>query len=259
MKARIYLNNEHYLAGITLKDETEPEKGNMALHTCENSPDIIDNRRKAAAFLNCSLNDFVCCGQTHSSHYRRVTSQDKGKGAACTDTAIQDTDALYTNDPGLLLCCFTADCVPVIFYDEITGWAGVVHSGWKGTIQEITCKVLSHMILVEHCRPDGVRVYIGPSISCEKFEVDKDVSLLFQGLGYADEWIGYHEVTGKYHIDNQMIVKKQCELQGVRPDHIMLDRTCTYQSSEGFSYRQDKSCGRHMSFIMKKAGAKKVE
>ena len=31
------------------------------------------------------------------------------------DTAISNTDALYTLEPNLLLCSFTADCVPVIF------------------------------------------------------------------------------------------------------------------------------------------------
>ena len=43
----------------------------------------------------------------------------KGLGSYQSDTAIADTDALYTYEPNLLLCSFTVDCVPVIFYNEV--------------------------------------------------------------------------------------------------------------------------------------------
>ena len=58
------------------------------------------------------------------------------------DTAIPDTDALYTYEPNLVLCSFTADCVPVIFYNEVNGLIGVIHSGWQGTVKEITSEAL---------------------------------------------------------------------------------------------------------------------
>ena len=62
----------------------------------------------------------------------------------------------------------------------------------------------------------------------------------------------YNGQTLKYHIDNQQTVKKQCELAGIPAEQITIDRTCTYVSTDGFSYRQDKQVGRHLSFIMKK-------
>ena len=61
-----------------------------------------------------------------------------------------------------------------------------------------------------------------------------------------------NEETHKYHIDNQLTVKKQCELAGIPTDQITIDPTCTYVSPIGFSYREDKKSGRHMSFIMRK-------
>ncbi len=56
----------------------------------------------------------------------------------------------------------------------------------------------------------------------------------------------------KYHIDNQQTVKRQCELAGIPANQIQLDETCTFLSPDGFSYRQDKQAGRHLSFIMRK-------
>jgi copper oxidase (laccase) domain-containing protein len=93
---------------------------------------------------------------------------------------------------------------------------------------------------------------IGPAISQERFEVDRDVCDRFKALGYADEWISFHEKTGKYHIDNQLTVKRQCELQGIPAANILIDRTCTYSSSDCFSHRRDKICGRHLTFILRK-------
>ena len=45
MKTEIYLDNEKFIAGITMKDPNELEQGNMALHTCLNSEDVIKNRK----------------------------------------------------------------------------------------------------------------------------------------------------------------------------------------------------------------------
>jgi len=43
-------------------------------------------------------------------------------------------------------------------------------------------------------------------------------------------------------------------LAGIPAEQIVIDRTCTYLSSDGFSYRDDRACGRHLSFIVRKDG-----
>lgn len=252
MKTEIYVNNEKFIAGMTLKDKAELENNNMALHACKNPDNIIRNRKKLAASLQHELSDFVCATQTHSANFHRVTHDDKGLGAERMDTAIADTDALYTYEPNLVLCSFTADCVPVIFHNEVNGLIGVIHSGWQGTVKEITSKLFEHLTQVERCNPSDFHVQIGAALSQEKFEVDEDVYLKFKALGYADEFMYYNDDTHKYHIDNQLTVKKQCELAGIPSERITIDRTCTYIDPAGFSYREDRQCGRHLSFVARK-------
>jgi len=252
MKTNIYVNSERFIAGMTAKDATELENNNMALHACDNPDHVLENRKKLAASLDYELENFVCANQTHSSNFHRVTLADKGRGAKRLDTAIADTDALYTYEPNLLLCSFTADCVPVIFYNEVNGLIGVIHSGWQGTVKEISLNVFEHLTQVERCNPSDFHIQIGAALSQEKFEVDEDVYLKFNSLGYADEFMYYNKQTHKYHIDNQLTVKKQCELAGIPAKRITIDRTCTFLSPDGFSYRQDKQSGRHLSFIMRK-------
>lgn len=238
--------------GTTLKDQEEPEQNNMALHVCEKVDNVLNNRLKLASFLNCDVEDFVCANQTHSANVHHVTVEDKGRGARSVDDAISNTDALYTYEPNTLLCTFTADCVPVIFYNETTGLIGVIHSGWQGTIKEITLKVFDHLINNEQNDPNDIKVILGPAISQDQFEVDEDVYKKFKDLGYADEFIYFKDETNKYHIDNQQTVKKQCELVGIPSKNVKVDLTCTFHHPDGFSYRENKKSGRHLSFIMKK-------
>lgn len=235
-----------------MKDDAELEHNNMALHACENPDYIVENRKKLATSLHCELHNFVCANQTHSANFHRVTLDDKGRGAEQMDTAITNTDALYTYEPNLVLCSFTADCVPVIFYNEVNGLIGVIHSGWQGTVKEISLKLFEHLTQVEQCNPSDLHVQIGAALSQENFEVDEDVYLKFQDLGYADDFMYTNDHTHKYYIDIQQTVKKQCELAGIPAEQITIDQTCTYVSLDGFSYRQDKQSGRHLSFIMKK-------
>ena len=249
---RIYLNNDQFISGITMKDDNMPENYNMALHACQNPADIITNRTQLSYLLKVPLDYFVCANQTHSDHFHKVTNADKGRGTVNLETAIPNTDALYTYEPNLVLSSFTADCVPVIFYNEVAGLTGVIHSGWQGTVKEITTKLFEHLITVEQCRPNDFQVQIGPALSQEKFEVDEDVYLKFKDLGYAAAFISYQEKTGKYHIDNQQTVKAQCERVGIPTEQILIDETCTFINPEGFSYREDKESGRHLSFIMRK-------
>ncbi len=255
MKVKFYRNDDCFSVGVTLRDRTEPEENNMALHSCMEPELVLLNREKLSGLLDCSPGSFVGAHQIHGSNFYRVEAADKGRGAFAADNSIADTDALYTYEAGLVLCCFTADCVPVIFLSESNGVIGVIHSGWAGTVQEITLKVFRHLIRAEDCDPGSFRVYIGPAISQKRFEVDGDVVEKYMALGYAEEFISYNSETNKYHIDNQLTVIKQCELAGIDSAAIFVDRTCTFDSPDGFSYRRDKGTGRHMNFILKKIGS----
>lgn len=253
MKIEYYENKDGIIAGMTLKDDNEAESGNMAFHTSISADNVLKNRTKLAEALNIELDCFVCPGQNHSENLYQATSKDKGSGAYDYASSIPDTDALFTFEPGILLCCYSADCVPVIFHNKAAGLVGVIHSGWQGTVKEISLKVFRHLINELGLNPQDFKVYIAKAIGQEKFEVDEDVYSQFNALGYAEPFIFYNKQSGKYHIDNQKTVKRQIELAGIPEEVISVDTTCTYTNDVYcFSYRRDPSCGRHMSFIVRR-------
>lgn len=247
---KLYVNNKIFTGGISTKI-AEVNDFNMAFYTTDQHERVLKNREKLASTLGYQVEDFVCCQQTHSDRFVEVTHQHKGLGAFSDNNAIANCDALYTYEKGLVLCAFTADCVPVIITNETTGLCAVVHSGWKGTVKEITRKLLNHLIK-DNNHPQHMNVYIGMALSQERFEVDRDVYEQFAALSYAMEAMYWREESQKYHIDNQVVVQKQCELAGIPLANIQLDNTCTYEAAEGFSYRQNKSCGRHLAFVVRK-------
>lgn len=252
MTTTIYQNDADILMGISMQDDAKPERNNMALHVCDNPEDVLMNRENLAASLGHSLKDFVCANQTHSATFYKVTAEDKGRGTLSADDAIPETDALYTFEPNIVLSSFTADCVPVLFYATDSNLVGAIHSGWQGTVKEISLKTLTHLRDAENVDLTNVHVHIGTALSQEKFEVDRDVYEKFKALGYADDFMYFKEETSKYHIDNQLTVKKQCELAGIPAENIVIEDVCTFKNDAGFSYRQNRQAGRHLSFIVRK-------
>lgn len=252
MTTTIYENNADILMGISMQDDAQPERNNMALHVCDDPENVLLNRENLAASLGHSLQDFVCANQTHSATFYKVTKEDKGRGTRSADDAIPETDALYTFEPNIVLSSFTADCVPVLFYATDSNLVGAIHSGWLGTVKEISLKTFTHLRDAENVDLTNVYVHIGTALSQEKFEVDRDVYDKFKALGYADDFMYFKEETSKYHIDNQLTVKKQCELAGIPAENVTIENVCTFKNDAGFSYRQNKQAGRHLSFIVRK-------
>ncbi|MCT1798224.1 peptidoglycan editing factor PgeF [Aerococcus viridans] len=253
MKSQFYDTPENITAGTTLKDPNQALNGNLALHTGENPTQVVANRQTLADALQVDADQFVFANQTHSKKAYRVKAWDRGRGSLSTEDAVDDVDALYTYESDVVVGVFTADCVPVIFYDEDIGLIGAIHSGWKGTVQDIVSATFAQ---IKNENPDiymgNIKVILGPSIAQKSFEVDKDVADQFKALGYADDFIQWDDGHGKYLVDNQATVAEQLKRVGILADNIRLSDQDTLAMVDGFSYRLDKTPGRHFNFITRK-------
>lgn len=226
----------------------------MALHACKSKDAVLINRKRFSKDLNIDLNNCVFAKQTHSDHVVKVTRADAGKGVFDYESAIDDTDALYTKEKGICLGVFHADCVPVLIADPVLELVCAIHAGWQGTVKEITAKTIAYLKEHEGVNPENLKVYIGASICQNNFEVGKEVIEAVQAMSFDTSSTYYfNEATQKGFVDNKELNRLQCLNEGVLMKNITVDKNCTYANSETFfSYRKDKECGRHMSFIMLK-------
>lgn len=253
MTIQFYDTPENLIAGTTLKDNKQTLNGNLVLHTGEDPTQVVANRQDLADALQIDADQFVFANQTHSKKAYRVKAGDRGRGSLSSEDAVDDVDALYTYESDVVVGVFTADCVPVIFYDEDIGLIGAIHSGWKGTVQDIVSWTFAQ---IKGQDPElfmgKMKAILGPSIAQDSFEVDKDVADQFTALGYADDFIQWDARRKKYLIDNQATVAEQLKRVGFLPENIQLSDQDTLKMTDGFSYRLDKTPGRHFNFITRK-------
>ena len=72
----------------------------------------------------------------------------------------------------------TADCSPILIYDDKKKIIAAIHAGWKGAYKDIVNKVIKFMIK-KGCELSDMTAAIGPSISLKNYEVKEDFKKKF--------------------------------------------------------------------------------
>ena len=106
---------------------------NLSFTRGDNPQAVTENYRRVAEAMGGTLSDIVCSDQTHTTNVRRVDRSCGGYGVT-KERSYTDVDGLVTDEPGLILATFYADCVPLYFVDPIHHAIGLSHSGWRGTV-----------------------------------------------------------------------------------------------------------------------------
>lgn len=197
---------------------------NLSFTRGDDSNAVLENYRRVAAFFGKTVNDFVCSDQTHTTNVKRVGKKEAGFGV----TRLKEytyVDGLITNEPGVILSTFYADCVPLYFVDPVHKAIGLSHSGWRGTVERMGKKTLEAMREAFGTNPKDVIAAIGPSICQDCYEVSEDVAEHFyQEFG---EDVLIHKGNGKYQLDLWKANKIVLTQAGVLPKHITVTDVCT--------------------------------
>lgn len=212
------------------------ESLNIGASRGDRPENVVENYRILGNALGFAPEDTVFARQTHTDTVRLVGRDDRGTGLFRPPFA-EPCDALITNDPGVALVVFTADCTPILLYDPVTGGVGAVHAGWRGTAADIAGKTVEKMRACFGTRPENIRAAIGPNIGMCCFETDRDVpDAMTAALGNAA--LPHIRQTGeKFHVDLKQINALFLRRRGVT--HIEISGECTACQYERFwSYRR---------------------
>lgn len=201
---------------------------------------VDENYRRIAGVLGCQVEDIVCSDQTHTTNLKVVGRQDKGKGVT-RPRDYHDIDGLLTDEPGIVLATFYADCVPLYFVDTKRCAIALAHSGWRGTVARMGRCVAEKMREVYGTVPEDIVAAVGPSICQDCYEVSEDVAEAFAQEfckpGQEQE-ILISKGGGKYQLDlwraNEIVLTEA----GIVPSRIQVTDLCTCHNSEYlFSHR----------------------
>ena len=214
------------------------ESLNLSFTRGDDEADVQENYARVASFFGTDKTHFVCSDQTHTTNVRRVGKADAGYGVT-RPRPYKDVDGLVTDEPGIILSTFYADCVPLFFVDPVHRAIGLSHSGWRGTVGRMGAETLLAMEREFHTRPEDVLAAVGPSICQDCYEVSADVADAFykEFPGHEKE-ILLDKGNGKYQLDlwktNEIILWEA----GIAKEHLAVTNICTCCNSQLlFSHR----------------------
>lgn len=207
---------------------------NLALHVTDNPEHVIKNRQILREMLP---SEPIWLNQTHSDNILNIDKPSYN---------LHDPyDASITKTSGIACVVMTADCIPILLTDTKGSFVAAVHAGWRGVANGIIGKTVKQV-----AQNNEILAYLGPSISQNSFEVDKDVFDIFTNLKAENRQFLQRSGSGKYLADLVSIAKLQLIDAGVMIHNIWISEYCTVKEQElFFSYRRDNVTGRFASLI----------
>ena len=213
---------------------------------------VHENYDRICSAMGFAKEQVVLSAQVHETVVRRATKADCGKGIN-KPRDYTSVDAQITNEPGVALTVFTADCVPVFFYDPVAKAIGMAHAGWRGTIGRIAEKTVQAMEKEFGSKPSDMEAYIGASICGDCYTVGGEVAERFmKEFPEATTQTNEQKAEGTCQLDLWQVNRMILEQAGVKPENIVIGGVCTKCHSDVlYSHRvQGNDRGSLVGFLM---------
>ncbi|MBI1822638.1 MAG: peptidoglycan editing factor PgeF [Nitrospirae bacterium] len=155
-------------------------------------------------------------------------------------------DGLMTDEPGLVMTVYSADCLPILLYDPVKRVVAAIHAGWKGTLFNICGAAIEEMEKHFQCKPSEIRVTSGPAIQACCFDIKEDVALLFRRAdpSWEDLIISSED---KMRLNLHEINRRQLLKNGVLDSHVAWSEACTFCHADLLpSFRREKGGNRRI-------------
>lgn len=215
--------------------------------------EVFSGARAFTTLRDCE--ELISVTTGHQIHGDRIAVVDK---SGLTRDELQGYDAFITDLKGCPIAVRTADCIPVLLYDRTHHAVAAIHSGWRGTVLEISAKTIRMMSETYGTDSRELRAVIGPGICRECFQVGEEVIQKFQESGFRMEqissWNGpriENTLKGGYHIDLIEANRQILADAGIPAENISICGICTYEDRRFFSARREgNKCGRNINVIM---------
>ncbi len=204
---------------------------NMGGSTGDDKESIKNNREKVQHLL--SLKELVSSYQVHGDRVAFVP-EDRHLDAGC--------DGMITSEKNIGLMIKHADCQAAIFFDPLHNAVACVHSGWRGSVQNIYKKTIEAMKAKIGTRPSDLLVCISPSLGpdhAEFIHYKEELPPSFWEFQTRPTYFNFWEIS-----------RWQLKEEGVLDHHIEMAQICTYaNTSDFFSYRKEKITGRNATVV----------
>lgn len=200
---------------------------NLSFGRGDADENVLQNYRLFCESAGFDFNSLVASAQDHHTYVRRVTAKEKGIGIT-KPRDMQSVDALVTDEPGVTLVTYYADCTPLFFIDTKRRVIALAHAGWRGTAGRIGARVVHCMREHYWTEPGDILAAIGPAISKCCYEVDESCCSHFKAMTELDtEKFIFPKEAGKYMLDLLEANRQFLKGAGVPEENIAVSDVCT--------------------------------
>jgi len=204
---------------------------NPAMHVGDDAELVKQNRRIIKEMLNLP-SEPVWLEQIHSN---------RAVPAVATET-LQQADASYTSEPGVVCAVLTADCLPLLVCSADGNEVAAIHAGWRGLLAGVIGNTVSAI------RNSELLVWLGPAIGPDCFEVGAEVRDAFLEKSAAFMTAFKQQDNGKWLADIYQLARIDLAMLGI--DKVYGGGFCTVtEHGRFYSYRRDKQTGRMATLI----------
>ena len=192
-----------------------------------------------------SARDIFLLNQIHSNKFIYIDEkyQFKSKPKA---------DAVITNQKNLPLGVLTADCSPILIYDDQLKIIAAIHAGWKGVYKGIVDKVINFMIK-KGCEKKNIIAVIGPCIAQKSYKVREDLKRKFLKKDKMNK-VFFRKRKNLIYFDLSKYIKLQLKLMKITNlDTINIDtfpKKNNFFSARRSLHLNHDDYGRNISLIM---------
>lgn len=173
--------------------------------------------------------------QTHSTNVVQVEAEEGEPFLVGRE--FPETDGLLTAKKHIALVIKFADCTPIVLYDPTEKVQAIVHSGWRGTVGEISKIAIEKMVNDFDVKLENIFAYVGPSIDQENYEVGAEV---YEAFSMNPDRDLFFKPYGKKYLLDMSLANIQLLLQaGLKEENIEVEKTSTFISENLHSARKE--------------------
>lgn len=206
---------------------------NLRFNSNDSKKNINNNYKKFLSWFSLKPQNVLQAKQVHGSRILKAVRDHTGEILLEGNSQI-GYDGIITDEDTIGLMTFHADCVPVFFVDSKRKVIGLVHSGWKGTLNQINIKMLNLFLEEYESDLSDVLVALGPSIGGCCYEVGEELYQKFIQVNNSyQKFFSVHN-TGKYHLDLQLLIEFDLLSFGIPRENISISGMCTKCNPELF-------------------------
>ena len=211
---------------------------NVSNSNGDQSQSVCANRRRIRGIMG--EGELIFAKQIHGNRFCLIENEANRNETVRNEPPT--ADALITADPGKNLTIQVADCQAILIYDPVKRIVANIHSGWRGSIQNIAAETVGHLTRSMGCNPRDMVAAVGPSLGpcCAEFvHYTREIPKTLWGYRMSGDRFDFWRMTTDQLVD--------C---GIPLHQVQLSGLCTRCRTDlFFSYRKEQVTGRFAAVI----------